>query len=677
MDDQTNICPICHQPKDSKASGRLTQWIVSCKCGAKPVDVKVDSLVTLELCAICKKRIQHGRAGSFTQWIFRADICDCEKPEPILTESKVLDSTVPIPALDVADNSEPLPLEPDKFPVNRYKPLKEIGDGMAGTIYLCRDLVLNKLVAVKTLRSLTSEQLVAFQQEAKALSKLSHPGIVQVLDFGATESGDPFMVMEFIEGTNLARMLSDNGALRPDSVIDIMRVLCSALTVAHENGIFHRDLKPSNILIRELKNNTLDAKLVDFGLARVTASGQEVTLFQGRSLLGSPSYMSPELITGAEYDERCEIYSLGCMMFELLTGSCPFSSDTALHTLYLHVNEAPPKLSDIVGEPVSERLEMVVAHCMEKDPGKRFQTVAELQNAFAPEAVLPPATGTINKKTKSKYASIQWGAAIFASLAVFAALANLVLRSHTPEPVPQESKVKARAKSKVAKKIKAEAEQSSESLAHALTGFSSIGPNDETYFGGKGSERDIQDAIRSKRWYKNFVFQKAGLTDKVIADVVKLKPWTITMDDCVALTDKSLVEIGSLPRLDRLIMDEAKQITPKGLKALSKCANLEFISLRNCNFNDEHMKVLSSFPPALHKLNVSNNPQITSAGIAYFKNRPGTMDIIVENTGVLIPAITIAELKQKYHLSVTLEDKDTFDFGIFSEAMDEGKSEIP
>jgi len=563
---------------------------------------------------------------------------------------------------------EALPLPPEKFPVDRYKPLKEIGGGMAGAVYLCRDLVLNKKVAVKTLRRLTPEQLVAFQQEAKASSRLSHPGIVQVLDFGATESGDPFMVMEYIDGVSLDQYMQEHGVLRPAAVINIMQILCSALTVAHENGIFHRDLKPSNILVKDLGNDKFEARLIDFGLARMTAGEQETTLFQGRSLVGSPFYMSPDQANGTVYDARCEVYSLGCLMYELLTGHCPFQGETALNTLYMHVNEPAPKLSDAIDETFPERLEQVVAHCLEKQPAKRYQTTAELQAALAPDPVAQQAAEAAIRTRKSRLA-MQFGIALVAITALFGVVANLVL--HPPSKVPEAVAIKQFKNSKKEKKVKEDSKELGDVLSHAMTGFTTIGSSDDTYFGAKGCRVELDDILKKKTFFKNFVFHDAGLTDKDIEDIASLKPFTVTMDDCGKLTDRSLVALSKLPRLERLIMDDAPQITTEGLKALNICNKLEFISMRNSGLTDEDMKVMANYPQALHKLNVSNNPKITSIGVEYFKNRGRNMDLVVENCSVLMPAIKLQELQKKYDLTVLMEDQDTFDFNVFDEALNE------
>lgn len=669
MTNSPELCPTCRQPKEPKASGRLTQWIVACNCGAPSLDQLDDQGPTVNICAICKKRIERGRPGSFTQWVFRVDICDCEKPEAVSVPLASLgQNAVNAPDLvEVEDDPEPLPLPPDKFPVDRYKPLKEIGGGMAGSVYLCRDLVLNKKVAVKTLRKLTSDQLVAFQQEARASSRLSHPAIVQILDFGATESGDPFMVMEFIDGITLDRYLEGNGPLPPASVTNIIGLLSEGLQVAHENGVFHRDLKPSNILVKDLGNHKFEARLIDFGLAHV-ADRQEVTLFQGTSLVGSPLYMSPDLAANKPYDARCEVYSLGCVMFELLTGRPPFSGETALNTLYMHVNEQAPKLCDIDEQVFPEKLERIVAKCLDKDPNKRFQSTVEIANALAPDTT-PETTGLLPKEQHKK-SSLYLPVAItmVAICGLFAVIVNTALN---PKKDSEKVAVQKFRESPTEKKAVIESKNDADEMSHAMTGFATVGPSDENYFGAENCAPEIAEMARKGMQFKNLILHNAKLTDKDVESVVALHPYTITMDNCSRITDRGFKTIAGLGRVDRLVIDESTQLTPAGLAELGKVKRLEFISIRKSGLTDEHMKVLSSFPLDLHKINVSGNPKVTAVGLNYLKDRKRPMEVVAEGCAILLPGVTMNKLAREHNLTLFTEDKDTFDFSVFSEAMDE------
>ena len=668
MTNSPDICPTCRQPKEPKASGRLTQWIVACNCGAPPRELLEDQGPTVNICAICKKRIEKGRPGSFTQWVFRVDICDCEKPEAVSVPLSSLEqSQIKAPDyVEVEEDPDPLPLPPEKFPVERYKPLKELGGGVVGSVYLCRDLVLNKKVAVKTLRQLTPEQLVAFQQEAKASSRLSHPGIVQVLDFGATASGDPFMVMEYIDGITLDRFLADHGPLPPDSVANIIGLLGEALQVAHDNGVYHRDLKPSNILVKNLGNHMFEARLIDFGLAHID-NRQEVTLFQGATLVGSPLYMSPELAAHKPYDARCEIYSLGCVMFELLTGRPPFSGETPLNTLYLHVNEKAPRLSDVVDQTFPEKLEEIIAKSLDKDPNRRFQTTAAFAKALTPDTT-PETTGIQKEKPKRSNLYLPVLLTMVAIVGLFAVVVKSAL---DPRKESEKVALKKFKESKVARKAAVESKNEAEEMSHAMTGFASVEQSDENYFGADNCAPEIAEMAKKGLRFTNLILHDARLTDRDIENVVALHPYTITMDNCSRMTDKGFKTIAGLGRVDRLVIDESTQLTPAGLAELGKVRRLEFISIRKSGLTDEHMKVLGSFPLDLHKINVSGNPKITAVGLNYLKDRKRPMEVVAEGCSILVPGITMNKLTREHNLTLITEDTDTFDFSVFSEAMDE------
>lgn len=391
----------------STRHGSITQWISRCNCQLLE-DVPTDR-TPIYLCKSCGKRINVGRSGSFTQWIFRSDNCDCKTPIP--TEAFVigeepLASRRNIGVQSLADLAEQgvdedelrrkeeheaskladeLDLDATTFPLDRYTPLRAIGFGASGNVYLCRDRLLRKMVAVKCLRNVSGEELIAFQQEAKALSKLNHPGIVKVLNFGgASESGAPCMVMEYIEGISLENCIQEYGAFPIEVAIEIIDRLCDALAYAHAKGIFHRDLKSSNIiLLTDPELEQTEVRIIDFGVAMVKHALQEPTIVQGRTVLGMPQYMAPDQALGKAYDERSEIYAFGCTMFEMLTGDVPFVGESSLEIISKHASEPPPLLSEIRPDTeFSEDLQALVEKCLAKDPGDRFNSIEELQTAL-------------------------------------------------------------------------------------------------------------------------------------------------------------------------------------------------------------------------------------------------------------------------------------------------------
>lgn len=360
--------------------GSITQWLSVCNCEA--LSRTEEQAVSVHICRGCGKRIGGGRSGTLTSMIFRSDLCSCQRPVPEVPVEgfEPLKSAVFGGYLEDDENEDELNLAPEDFPVDRYGPLRELGRGAGGTVYLCRDRLLRKKVAIKVLNVLTDEQLVSFQDEARATSRLDHPYLISILDFGSTSSGAPFMVLEYFPGITLREYLDHYGSMDLEYLRPLVTRVFEALLVAHRQGIFHRDLKPSNLLLRDGENGP-DLRIIDFGVARIEGAISASTEFQGRTIVGSPMYMSPDAIMGYQYDQRSELYSVGCIIFEALTGHPPFKGGTALETLSMQVNSEPPlhELQAVYSAEVAE----FVRRCIAKQPEDRFATIEEAIDAFS------------------------------------------------------------------------------------------------------------------------------------------------------------------------------------------------------------------------------------------------------------------------------------------------------
>ncbi len=389
---EAEICTDCKQPKPGAKGGSLTQWIFVCNCAAlKSAAVTTsDEGYRFQMCRTCRKRVGSGRDGSLTQFVFRSDMCRCEEPDvQDVAIARISETVHKVVDFDATINQElgtdEIPLGAGSFPTNRFKPIQELGRGASGAVYLCIDRFLGTRVAVKTLHYLGSEQLLSFQQEARAISRLAHPNIVRILDFGATDSGIPYMVLEFIDGVNLENLIAHR-RLRLSEIVAIVCAICRALSYAHSKDVFHRDLKPSNILVTE--ENGFSAKLVDFGVARMRYETEPTTIFEGTAIVGTPAYMSPDQMRGKTYDQRSEIYSVGCILFELFTGSQVYESDTVMEVLSKHVHARIPLVTKVAptdGFPAA--VDDVIARCLAKDPNHRYQSPEELIGAL--EALTP------------------------------------------------------------------------------------------------------------------------------------------------------------------------------------------------------------------------------------------------------------------------------------------------
>ena len=365
-----DLCPTCNKPLSSGIGGFVTRMVDVCHCRSSDFE----QVQTIRICATCGGRIATSK-GTFTQWIFGEGRCECERPEAVETpvDNFVMPSFV---GFHKEDDETELEVEAEGFPLDRYKPIGRLGRGAAGQVFLCRDRILGKRVAVKTLINLDAEQLVAFQDEARATARLDHKGIVRVLDFGATDGGTPYMVMDYIPGVNLERFIETQGVMSEETARHVFSRLANALQYSHDQGIFHRDIKPNNILLFESEDG-IDASIIDFGVAKVKESTGLVTAYQNKTLAGTPNYMSPDPVRGESYDARSEVYSLGCVLFEALTGEPPFVAESALETLALHANEKPVSVQDYSDE-LSDSISSIVSTCLEKEKSYRYDSMAEL-----------------------------------------------------------------------------------------------------------------------------------------------------------------------------------------------------------------------------------------------------------------------------------------------------------
>jgi beta-lactam-binding protein with PASTA domain/predicted Ser/Thr protein kinase len=258
----------------------------------------------------------------------------------------------------------------------RYEVLERVGTGGMAEVYRARDDLLGRDVAVKVLseRFAGDRSFVErFRREAQAAANLNHPNIVSLYDYGS-DNGTYFIVMEYIDGRPLDDVIRAEGALLPERATDIAADVAQALQRAHSSGLVHRDIKPSNIMI----TSSGQTKVTDFGIARAMARDGEQTMTQTGMVIGTAAYLSPEQAQGRPVDARSDVYSLGCVLYEMLTARPPFTGDTPLSIAYKHVREdpAPPSRTN---PDVPRPLDAVVMKAMAKNPDNRYPTAMELK----------------------------------------------------------------------------------------------------------------------------------------------------------------------------------------------------------------------------------------------------------------------------------------------------------
>ena len=247
----------------------------------------------------------------------------------------------------------------------QYEITAQLGRGGMGAVYRGRQTTLDRPVAIKILSNALDEADASFAErfknEARSMAKLAHPGIVGVYDFGETESGLLYIVMEFIEGTDVAKMITEQGRLPTTHALAITAHVCDALQFAHARGIIHRDIKPANIMV----GYDGVVKVADFGLAKMNAGGETAGLTQSGMALGTLHYMAPEaLMLGSSADHRADIYAVGVMLYQMLTGRLP-------HGMFELPSKQVPNLDP--------RYDDIIARAMREDRELRYQQIAELR----------------------------------------------------------------------------------------------------------------------------------------------------------------------------------------------------------------------------------------------------------------------------------------------------------
>ncbi len=353
-----------------------------------------NELASSQVCANCGKSVAKKRAGSFTSFLFQELRCQCAQPalgkkerlartntqvrRQAMAEKRGYTANFKVNA----ESGRKLPqadFSPGTVIGGAFKIVSVIGEGGMGIVYLAQHLGLGRPYALKVLSpSIVSEQSwLRFKSEAKTLSVLSHPGLVKVYDLGIHENTVPYYSMDYLEGETLEDLLVREGPQELEFTISIFLAVLDALAYAHRNNVVHRDIKPANIFICQNQ----EIKILDFGISKLVGDkhsqrNQELTAIG--EVFGSPYYMSPEQCRGEQIDFRSDIYSVGCTLFETLTGYVPFESVNSLEIAMQHEEGEIPLLSDVCDITFPPSLDVVIAKCLAKLPQDRYQSAKEM-----------------------------------------------------------------------------------------------------------------------------------------------------------------------------------------------------------------------------------------------------------------------------------------------------------
>lgn len=613
------ICRRCNAPKREAKAGSITQWIATCDCDLPKLldDVPAERSESVKICLTCGKRIvSKQRAGSFTQWIFRSDLCSCEQPKFARPSEQLpshavadSDSEVSDVVVDEEENDDLLPpiqVDPSLFPQERYRPLKLLGKGAAGAVYMCRDGLLQKRVAVKVLHNLSPQQLVSFQQEAKATSRLNHPNIVKVLDFGVSDGNKPYMVMELFAGITLADYLSEHDSVNEGAAVPLFEQIAHALRYAHEKGVFHRDVKPNNLILTGNAHSGFAVQIIDFGVASIDAESQEVETDLGTTVTGTPNYMSPDQAKGLPYDARSEVYSLGCVMYEAMTGRVPLTGDTTMEILSRHANEEPVPPSQLCN--LSNVLQRIILKCLEKEPESRFQDMNSLLlalNSIGHAATTDGATGRVDSKNRPVSAGLVV-MALFVILTV-----PIIIIAFVSNQVNQRTEEPARPKPK---KTKTEIENTMRDINDfdVLDGSGSIAE-----FTGQSGQPEVRinKTLNDKdiAYIKDLLKKKSiRILEFNISDIVAKQLEPFADSHLVALrlkqnvmTNEMFQIIGRMTDLDTLNLNYDTHMTAADFACLKNLKKLRTLTVSNAIFPSDVVDVIGQTLPTIRFLDLS------------------------------------------------------------------------
>jgi serine/threonine protein kinase len=546
----------------------------------------------------CGKPIGNAPRGSMTSWIFGRKTCVCSKSLP---DSAPLQNYNGQPA--VAAVSE-LIQQTENYPEigDRYDVLSIIGQGGMGTVYKVRDKKLSRDFAVKVLRAELArddEAVKRFVQEAKAAANLAHPNLVAVYDVGVTPAGAPYLVQDYAEGRSLAQEIQAQAFLDVERGLEIFVQICHAIEHAHAKGVIHRDLKPSNIIVRESTTGQTAVKVVDFGIAKVlpTATGGAANLTQTGDIFGSPLYMSPEQCKGETITKSSDIYALGCVFYETLTGKAPFAADNPIKVILKQVQESPTSLSVFKSLKIPEDLNFVVMRCLEKEPSNRYESVTALREDLehlqagtfvqARSAVRGNrAGGAVSQAPSAKKLTVI-GLCIGAIALVSAGLFELFGRSEKPRVVESPSHLNL-----------------NKSVFEIVSGDMDVATADD---------RALKYLIDGSPMIEQISMDNAKITDLGMKAFQSAKRLTRLNLAATKITDKGLQYLTELP-LTMLDLGDTN-VSDAGMRSLAKIQSLRNLQIGRTEVGDEGCAYLSKLV-YLRKLDL-NETRITAKAIQY------------------------------------------------------------
>jgi serine/threonine protein kinase len=534
-----------------------------------------------------------------------------------------------------------LRLKDGQLAAERYRVLSFVGQGAMGSVYKVEQVFLKKVFALKTLNSGAASDLVVrrFQKEARAASRLEHQNLVRAVDFGVIEGRHPFFVMEFVNGITLDRYLHEAGQMSVAEACSMFIPICWGMAYAHREGVIHRDIKPSNIvLVASEGEGTYVPKVVDFGIAKLDALGEadEQALTKTGEIFGTPIYMSPEQCAGDDIDNRSDIYSLGCVLFEALTGAPPFRGQSVLDTMMLHRTTQPVSLREAsLGYEFPAGLEDVVAKMLVKDPAQRYRDCMEVARDLA--ALKLTMSGESAGSGMSRYfarlpgkfrtlgkliASGSIGSILVVSSLLLSAVLVFSL-ALTREPVQSNVKTSAALSSHESHEFSIFDAVQNTSYDQDLAVLIFKHPTTEKLHlpDWKGSNNGLA-ALRNANQLKDLCLNGCPyITDDGLQYLCNLPLVKLDVSD-VTVGDKSMEYVSRINSLEFLNLRRT-DIGDKGCRLIARLPHLKFLNLSETGITGIELPRLSSTLPNLRELYLDyNNPSIRNylPALRSFKN---------------------------------------------------------
>lgn len=523
---------------------------------------------------------------------------------------------------------------PGSLFLGKYNIQDRIGTGGMGVVYRCSQVFIDKEFAIKTLsvNSMSDDAVQRFQTEAKAAGALNHPNIVSIHDFGVTDVGTPYMVLDFVPGRTLHDVLSAQGQLSLETVIDIFIQCSDALAHAHEKGVLHRDVKPSNIvLLHEEKIGPGSIRILDFGIAKIISNNaltQELT--KTGVVIGSPLYMSPEQSIGKKMDARTDIYSLGCVLFECLCGAPPFQGETIIETLMLHQTQQPQSLREAsMGREFPERLQELVNSMIAKNVDDRIksmslvhQTLTEIkdliktakdnQTSIPDPSKKDASQNEIGKQlVKSLESKLLSPGTIIAIISAVVVLLTVgVFMQISNQPKVDKIKPIAILDGRLATP---DVERASfdQNVRRALTESRSRGYEHCSITGCEFSQSQF-DMIRRATWLKKLILiQCSHFTAKGIKTILSENIEYLDLAGS-ELNDESVEAIAQYgSKLRGLSLSRCGYVSSKAIMSLSRLKNLDTLDLCQLPVSDECLQLIVDGMPNLSELSLADIPYIS------------------------------------------------------------------